>query len=73
LASNESISGITKIAERAFFLSMSKGEIEKLKKFDLFVAPPELKDYKIHDPEKAEELFEIGYRASIKKLEDKKL
>lgn len=69
----ESISGITKIAERAFFLSMSKEIAEKLKKFDLFVAPPELKDYKILDPEKAEELYEIGYKATIKKLENKKL
>lgn len=69
----ETISGITQIAERSFFLSMSKEIADKIKKFDLFIAPPELKNYKILDPEKANELFEIGYNATIKRLESKQL
>jgi len=73
VGNEEIISGITKIAERAFFLSMSKEIAEKIKKFDLFIAPTELKDYKILDPEKATELFEIGYKATLKKLKDKAL
>jgi hypothetical protein len=40
----------------------------KEKKFDLFVAPPELKNYKILDPEKAVEVCEIGYKATLEKL-----
>ena len=35
-------------------LSMSKEITEKARKFDLFVAPLELRNYKILDPEKAE-------------------
>ena len=51
-------------------LSMSKEISEKAKKFDLFIAPQELRNYKILDPEKAQELFEIGYKATKEKLKD---
>jgi len=66
----EKISGLINIAERTFMLSMSKEIIEKAKKFDLFVAPPELGNYKILDPEKAGELYEIGYKAAKEKLQE---
>jgi NTE family protein len=66
----EKCSGLINIAERTFMLSMSKEINEKAKKFDLFVAPAELRNYKILDPEKAEELFEIGYKATMEKLKD---
>jgi hypothetical protein len=58
------------IAERTFMLSMSKEITEKSKKFDLFVAPHELRNYKILDPEQANELFKVGYEATIEKLND---
>jgi NTE family protein len=66
----EKISGLINIAERTFMLSMSKEITEKSKKFDLFVAPLELRNYKILDPEKANELFKVGYEATIEKLND---
>jgi NTE family protein len=69
----EKISGLINIAERTFMLSMSKEIIEKARKFDFFVAPPELQNYKILDPEKAEELFSIGYNATVEKLKDIKI
>ena len=53
----EKISGLISIAERTFMLSMSKEISEKAKKFDLFIAPIELRNYKILDPEKSNELF----------------
>jgi NTE family protein len=64
------ISGLINIAERTFMLSMSKEIIEKAKKFDLFVAPLECRNYKILDPEKAEELFSVGYNATNEKLKE---
>jgi NTE family protein len=64
------ISGLINIAERTFMLSMSKEIIEKSKKFDLFVAPLILRNYKILDPEKADELFSVGYEATKEKLKD---
>jgi NTE family protein len=66
----EKISGLISIAERTFMLSMSKEIYEKAKKFDLFIAPLELRNYKILDPEKAHELFEIGYKATSEKLKE---
>jgi len=64
----EKISGLISIAERAFMLSMSREVMEKIKKFDLFVAPLELRNYGILDPEKAQELFRVGYKATKEKL-----
>jgi hypothetical protein len=49
---------------------MSKDLDQKAKMFDVFIAPPELKNYKILDPEKAIEVFDIGYRATKSKLGD---
>jgi len=66
----EKISGLINIAERTFMLSMSKEIYEKSKKLDLFIAPPELVSYKILDPEKAEELFMIGYNITKEKLKE---
>ena len=51
-------------------LSMSKEIVEKAKRFDLFVAPIELRNYKILDPEKADELFSVGYKATKAKLKE---
>lgn len=64
----EKISGLINIAERTFMLSMSKEIFEKAKKFNLFIAPPELRNFKFLDPEKSNELFEIGYKATNEKL-----
>jgi len=64
------ISGLINIAERTFMLSMSKEIYEKAKKFDLFIAPLALRNYKFLNPEKAQELFEIGYNATNQKLEE---
>jgi NTE family protein len=66
----ENCKGLINIAERTFMLSMSKEIGEKARIFDLFVAPLELRNYKILDPEKAEELFEVGYRSTKEKLDD---
>ena len=70
------INGLVQIAERTFMLSMSKEVTEKSKYFDLFIAPLELRNYGILDPEKAEDLFKIGYKATnegLKVREIKKL
>jgi hypothetical protein len=51
-------------------LNMVKELDQKEKKFDVFIAPPELKNYKILDPQKAIEVFEIGYKATVNKLRE---
>jgi NTE family protein len=64
----KTVTSLVQIAERTFMLNMSKELEEKAKKFDVFIAPPELKNYKILDPEKAIEVYNIGYRATKSKL-----
>ncbi|HNR41285.1 MAG TPA: patatin-like phospholipase family protein [Bacteroidales bacterium] len=66
----ETVVSLTQIAERVFMLNMSKEVLEKKERFDLFIAPQELKNYKILDPEKAVEVFDLGYTATIEKLRD---
>ncbi len=66
----EKISGLISIAERTFMLSMSKEIIEKARRFDMLVAPPELVNFKILNPEKAEDLFAVGYKATTEKLKE---
>jgi NTE family protein len=66
----ETVTSLVQIAERTFMLNMSKDVDDKAHKFDVFIAPPELKDYKILDPEKELEVYEIGYKATKKKLEE---
>jgi len=66
----EQVNNLISIAERTFLLSVSKEVLEKSKKFDLFIAPLELKNYKILDPEKATEMFRIGYNATREKLKE---
>ena len=66
----EKISGLITIAERTFMLSMSKDILDKSKRFDLFIAPAELRKHRFLDPEKSQEVFDIGYKATKEKLED---
>lgn len=64
----EKISGLISLAERTFMVGMSKELFEKSKKFDLFVAPEELRNYKVTDIQKAREMFDIGYKCTKTKL-----
>jgi NTE family protein len=64
----EKLTGLINIAERTFMLSMTKEFAEKEEKFDLLVAPPDLRNYGILDQEKANELFSVGYKATREKL-----
>ncbi len=66
----KTVTSLVQIAERTFSLNMAKELDHKEMKFDLFIAPAELKNYKILDPEKAVEVYEIGYKATLERLKD---
>lgn len=66
----EKVKGLISIAERTFMIAMVKDLSEKAKKFDLFVAPGELKNHGILNPEKADLLFQIGYDATKEKIKE---
>jgi NTE family protein len=60
----ESFTNLFIIAERTYSLGVSKDVQEKSKKFDLFIDPPELEKYNILNPDKAREIYEIGYKST---------
>jgi len=64
------VTSLVQIAERSFMLNLSRELDHKAQKFDIFIAPQELKKYKILDPEKAMEVFEIGYSETNKIIND---
>lgn len=66
----EKVKGLISIAERTFMIAMVKELSEKSKKFDLFVAPEELRNHGILNPEKADLLFQIGYDATKEKIKE---
>lgn len=69
----EKINGLISVAQRTFMLSVSKEILEKSKKFDLLIAPQELTNFGILDPEKAEEVFKVGFTATKEKLKDSEI
>jgi len=68
VAYQESFTNMLSIAERVFTLGLEKELISKSGKFDLFIEPKELDKYNILNPEKALEIYEIGYKATKKAL-----
>ncbi|HVN58462.1 MAG TPA: patatin-like phospholipase family protein [Bacteroidales bacterium] len=66
----ERSASVMHIAMRTFILSMSKEADEKLNRFNILVAPGELCRYGILDPEKGQEMFDLGYNAAMKKLRE---
>ncbi len=73
IAYQDSFTNMFAIAERVFYLGLEKELKLKTKKFNLFIEPVELKNYGILDPEKAYEIYEIGYKATKKVLEQNPL
>ena len=64
----KSTSGLITIAIRTFMLNQAKEAEEKSGKFDLFIAPEELKNFGVLDIDKAEDLFKLGYKVTCEKL-----
>jgi len=66
----EHFSNMFVIAERTFSLGVAKDIKEKARRFNLFIEPPELEKYNILNPDKALEIYEIGYNSTKKVLRD---
>ncbi len=65
----KNFNSLIKMAERTFIVNLSKEVLNKASKFDLLVAPAELRDFPVLDPEKSEEAFKIGYDTTKKLLQ----
>ena len=55
------IDGLIDMAERTFNLSVAAQIEKKIPEFNIFIEPPELKNYGLTDIKKGREIFEIGY------------
>lgn len=66
----ESISGLITIAMRTFMLDQTKEMLEKKKYFDLLIAPPKLTKFGILEIEKADEIYEMGYKQTKERLRE---
>ena len=65
------ITGLTHFAERAFHLAVA-AEIERKKSlFDYFIEPERLVKFGLLDLKKGKEIFQIGYDAAIKIIQNK--
>lgn len=69
----EKLDSILQIAERTFHLAVGSTLSEKAKLCDLFIEPEELRKYGILSLSKGQEIFDIGYHATRKLLENNDL
>jgi NTE family protein len=69
----DNFSSMIAIAERTFVLNLYKELLQKARRFDLYIAPPELSNYSVLDPEKAEEIYKIGYSAALDLLKTERI
>ncbi|HQK70989.1 MAG: patatin-like phospholipase family protein [Bacteroidales bacterium] len=69
----KNFNSLIKIAERTFLLNLSREVNSKATRFDLLIAPTELKNYPVLDPEKSEEIFRIGYETTRELLKSKEI
>lgn len=58
------------VIERAFRLKSVKEDQKKFKECDVVISPKELSKYGIFDKKYLDEIFEIGYNATLKTLEE---
>lgn len=70
IGNEEKVEGIRKIALRSFHLSVASNIDEKIKLFDYFIEPEELKDFGYFDIEHAAEMFDIGYKEAKRVLKN---
>jgi len=56
------IDGMIEMAERTFNLSVAAQIEKKIADFDIFIEPPELRNYGLTDVKKAKEIYNIGYK-----------
>ncbi|MFN8355726.1 MAG: patatin-like phospholipase family protein [Spirosomataceae bacterium] len=58
----QAVKSVKDVLQRSLFLSVNNHTSQKKTQFDLFIEPPELKDYDVFDVKKAREIYRIGYK-----------
>ncbi len=63
--------GMVSVADRVINMALNKLNEPKIKKFNIFIEPPELHKFSMMDTAKGPKMFEIGYKETIKVLKEK--
>jgi NTE family protein len=71
LGTQTKLGNLKQIAERTFQLAIRSHTLERKKRCDLYIEPEGLDDYGLLELSKAKEVFDLGYKAAIKALEEK--
>ncbi|MGQ1891847.1 patatin-like phospholipase family protein [Thermophagus sp. OGC60D27] len=66
----EKLSGIREIAQRTFSLAVEQNVNESRQMCDFLIEPEEMKRFTLLDFDKADELFKIGYDATVKLIQE---
>jgi NTE family protein len=66
----EIIEGISQIAQRTFNLGIEQNVIESRQMCDFMIEPEDMKDFTFLDFDRVDELVEVGYKATIKLIEE---
>jgi len=65
-----SVRSFKSMLERTFHLAVQNNVRERIKYCDLFIEPPQLKNYGLFEISKAEEIFKVGYDYTSKMLSE---
>jgi NTE family protein len=68
----EDFTSMMSIAERSFHLCFSTLLGNKSNKCDIYIEPPELKDYRLLDVAKIKDIYQLGYKETKKVLKENK-
>ena len=66
----DNVDGLVRMAERSFHLAIGADIERKVRFFDIFIEPLDLKEYGLMDVKKAKEMYGIGYREARKMLDE---
>lgn len=67
---NKEINSIRRVGERAFMMAIYEHTKPRLARADWYVEPKELGKFGLMDVKKADAIFQIGYEATLKKIEE---
>jgi NTE family protein len=68
----DDFNGMISVAERSFHLAFANHIGKKINKCDIFIEPAGLKNYRLLDVAKIDEIFQLGYEETKKMLEENK-
>lgn len=70
ISEDKEINSLRKVGERTFMIAIYEHSKPRMARCDWLVEPKELSKYGLFDVKKADAIFQIGYEAALKKIEE---